>query len=70
MFNKRGSGQGSGRGQGLNGGGMGRQSGGFGLGPLGECICPKCGNRVPHQQGVPCYKQYCPKCNTPMTRNR
>ena len=62
-------GQGSktGRGFGRNGG-RGRQQSGFGLGPGGECICPKCGTKVPHQRGVPCYKQTCPNCGSPMTR--
>ena len=50
--------------------GRGRQPGGFGLGPSGECICPKCGNRVPHERGTPCYEQKCPKCGSPMIRER
>ena len=58
---------GSGRGLGRGGGG-GRQPGGFGLGPGGECVCPKCGTRAPHQRGIPCYQQKCPKCGSPMTR--
>jgi hypothetical protein len=51
-------------------GGRGRQPGGFGLGPGGECACPNCGTRVPHQRGVPCYAHKCPKCGQPMTRAR
>lgn len=47
--------------------GRGRM-GGFGLGPSGECICPKCGTKAPHQRGVPCYEQKCPKCGARMTR--
>ncbi|MCD6478058.1 MAG: DUF134 domain-containing protein [Candidatus Aenigmarchaeota archaeon] len=47
--------------------GRGRM-GGFGAGPTGDCVCPKCGYRMPHQRGVPCYQQKCPKCGTPMTR--
>lgn len=70
MSNGRGSGQRPGGGQGLGRGGRGRQPGGFGLGPSGECICPKCGTKVPHQIGIPCYEQRCPKCGTPMTRSR
>ncbi|RLF25600.1 MAG: hypothetical protein DRN01_06200 [Thermoplasmata archaeon] len=62
-----GRGPGSGRGLGRGGGG-GRQPGGFGLGPGGECVCPKCGTRAPHQRGIPCYQQKCPKCGSPMTR--
>ena len=58
------SGRGSGMGQ-----GMGRM-GGFGLGPAGECVCPKCGYKAPHQRAVPCYQQKCPKCGTAMTRTK
>lgn len=42
--------------------------GGRGLGPGGECVCPKCGYRVPHSRGEPCYNKTCPKCGTSMTR--
>jgi hypothetical protein len=49
--------------------GRGRM-GGFGLGPSGECVCPRCGYRTPHQRGVPCYDQTCPKCGSKMTRER
>jgi len=40
------------------GGGFGRcggrgLGGGYGIGPSGECICPNCGHREPHQRGVP-----------------
>lgn len=47
--------------------GRGRM-GGFGAGPTGECVCPKCGYRAPHKRGVPCYQMKCPKCGTTMTR--
>ena len=56
----------TGRGMG-RGGGRGRQ-GGFGLGPEGDCVCPKCGKTVPHERGVPCYQAICPDCGTNMTR--
>jgi len=39
-----------------------------GAGPGGYCICPSCGERSPHQQGVPCYNLICPKCGTKMVR--
>jgi hypothetical protein len=59
--------QGSGRGQ---GGGRGRGGGNRpGSGPGGNCICPKCGARVEHQAGVPCYQRKCPKCGTLMIRD-
>jgi len=45
-------------------GGRGR---GFG-GPPIECVCPKCGLRVPHQRGLPCSHHICPKCGIPMVR--
>ena len=48
--------------------GMGRQPGGYGLGPGGQCICPKCGAKTSHGRGVPCYQISCPKCGTKMTR--
>ena len=52
------------------GGGRGRQPGGFGLGPSGFCVCPKCGEKVPHKRGTPCYEQKCPKCGGPLIRER
>lgn len=64
------SNQGPGTGQGLRTGqGRGRQASGFGLGPNGECVCPKCGTRASHQRGLPCYEQKCPKCGSPMARD-
>lgn len=47
-----------------------KQPGGFGMGPKGECICPSCGKKVPHQRGIPCYEQKCPNCGKDMTRPR
>ncbi len=60
-------GRGLGRGSGQ---GRGRQPNGLGLGPDGECVCPKCGEKTPHQRGVPCYEHKCPKCGNLMTRSR
>lgn len=61
----RGGGGGGGRG---GSGGRGGGAGGRGLGPGGECICPACGAAAPHQQGIPCINQKCPKCGQMMTR--
>jgi len=53
------------------GGGRGRGAGRGGpqsAGPGGFCVCPSCGERVPHTRGVPCTSVKCPKCGQPMTR--
>jgi predicted DNA-binding protein (UPF0251 family) len=67
-----GMGRGTGPGRGLRRGigpGMGRgRMGGTAAGPVGECKCPDCGNRVPHQIGVPCVQRKCPKCGSMMMR--
>jgi hypothetical protein len=39
-----------------------------GAGPGGNCVCPSCGEKVPHKQGTPCYEQSCPKCGVRMVR--
>ena len=57
----------------MNGPGFGRGragQGGFGAGPGGYCVCtnPKCGYKMPHQAGTPCYQLKCPKCGSPMIR--
>ncbi len=60
---------GSGPGTGSGGGGRGRMQGNRpGAGPSGECVCPACGARLPHQRSVPCYDIKCPKCGGKMTR--
>ncbi|MEE8620021.1 MAG: DUF5320 family protein [Dehalococcoidia bacterium] len=63
-------GQGPGTGRGLGrGGGRGRMGGNRpGAGPSGDCVCPSCGARIPHQAGVPCYNLSCPKCEAKMIR--
>jgi len=58
----RGLGQGAGMGRGK---GMGR---GAGMGAGGNCVCPKCGNKSSHSQGIPCNSMKCPKCGTMMVR--
>jgi len=51
------------------GGGRGRMGGNRpGAGPTGNCICPACGTKIPHQAGVPCYDLSCPKCGAKMIR--
>ncbi len=66
-------GQGPGTERGLGQGrGRGRQPGGFGLGPDGNCVCtnPDCGHKIVHKRGTPYYKEKCPKCGSPMVRER
>ncbi len=60
-------GQGPGNRRGM-GAGQGRRMGVPGLGPEGFCLCPQCGEKVPHQRGNPCYSINCPKCGTRMIR--
>ncbi len=52
-----------GRGQGAGRGGMGR-----GKGASGDCVCPNCGNAMPHSAGVPCSQVKCPNCGSFMRR--
>ena len=35
----------------------------------GECVCPRCGTKVPHARGTACYTILCPRCGTPMIRD-
>lgn len=49
-----------GRGQG-GGGGSGQGGGGM-------CVCPSCGEKIPHSRGVPCFEENCPKCGKSMCR--
>lgn len=61
-----GRGPGSGRGF---GNGRGRLGGNRpGSGPGGDCLCPGCGNRVPHQRQTPCFSMRCPKCGVKMMK--
>lgn len=67
----RGMGAGGGRGQGQGArkpGRAGRMGGPKAAGPTGCCICPQCGQKEPHQRGVPCAQRKCSKCGTIMTR--
>jgi len=38
------------------------------MGPGGYCVCPKCGLKIPHTIGQPCFQKKCPKCGTMMDR--
>jgi len=39
-----------------------------GSGPSGNCVCPKCGYKIPHQVGKRCMDIPCPKCGAKMAR--
>jgi len=56
---------GSGQGQ---GGGRGRNGGPIAGGAVGNCLCPQCNHRQPHERGVPCMQIKCPQCGTAMIR--
>ncbi|MHA1302897.1 MAG: XkdF-like putative serine protease domain-containing protein [Candidatus Heimdallarchaeaceae archaeon] len=47
--------------------GLGRM-GGDAKGPGGLCVCPKCGYKMTHETGEPCYDITCPKCGAKMDR--
>lgn len=57
----------AGDGTGSRGGGGGRK-GGRGVGPDGNCVCPKCGYMQAHMRGTPCTQVACPKCGAMMVR--
>lgn len=38
------------------------------LGPGGSCMCPECGDRLPHRRGVRCEEERCPWCGARMLR--
>jgi len=52
----------------LSGRGYGRGRGGprQGVGGPANCVCPKCGYKMPHVRGTPCLSIKCPKCGTNM----
>ena len=45
----------------------GRNRGGA-LGPGGNCVCTKCGERIPHERGIKCTTIKCPGCGHTMIR--
>jgi predicted Fe-Mo cluster-binding NifX family protein len=59
---------GPGRRQSPAGQGRGRMGGPRAAGPMGACVCPKCGHSEPHERGVPCVQKQCPACGTLLTR--
>ena len=63
-----GRGQGKGMGQGGAGQGRGRMGGSLAGGAIGACVCPKCGEHLAHERGVPCVQRQCPKCGTTLIR--
>jgi predicted Fe-Mo cluster-binding NifX family protein len=56
-----------GRGRGA-GSAYGKMGGPSVAGSGGTCVCPKCGEKLPHAAGQPCNLTACPKCGTTMTR--
>ena len=38
------------------------------MGAGGFCICPKCGEKITHQNGIPCQEERCPACGAKMLR--
>jgi len=59
---------GSGSGTGFGTGGGRNKGNRPGVGPAGNCICPSCGEKTTHKQGIPCYDLTCPKCGAKMMR--
>jgi len=81
FMNGKNQGQGAGGGRGQGGGGRGRGGRGQGGGRRPQpaagtpgtqaaefCVCLQCGQRTPHERGVPCYTQKCPQCGGTMAR--
>jgi predicted amidophosphoribosyltransferase len=38
------------------------------MGAGGFCVCPKCGEKIPHRDGVPCQDERCPGCGAKLLR--
>lgn len=64
----RGQGPGTGRGRGQQNQRGGRMGGPQAAGPGGICLCPNCGQQIPHTTGLPCSQIQCPQCGSNMAR--
>jgi len=38
------------------------------MGAGGYCICPKCGEKAPHHDGIPCQDERCSNCGAKLLR--
>lgn len=52
----------------VKGKGRARGRSGFGRGPSENCVCPNCGEVLPHKRGEACSQVQCPKCGDQMVR--
>ncbi|HKJ69714.1 MAG TPA: hypothetical protein VKA68_17290 [bacterium] len=64
----RGAGRGSRRANGSGGRNQRQQEQSQGLGPAGQCLCPRCGATIPHRRGTRCQEVSCPSCGSKMLR--
>jgi len=65
----RGPGAGCGQGQAPGGRSAGRGGVALGVGPVGYCVCPQCGEKAPYERGKPCTEHTCPQCGVAMVRD-
>ena len=64
--NRGGMGPAAGKGRGCQR--VGTMGGAFIAGVGGNCGCPNCGHKEPHEMGIPCLQKQCPKCGVMMVR--
>ena len=38
------------------------------MGVGGYCVCPKCGEKTLHHDGIPCQDEQCPNCGAKLLR--
>lgn len=38
------------------------------MGVGGLCVCPKCGEKIPHRDGIPCQEERCTACGAKLLR--